>query len=342
LNRGYVQTLERSLRNRALELDLSELEDLTTKTVMLRTLRERKPDDPRSHAGTTHVSSSAQANLDPEVADILVLRSKDRGRITSLLHREEGMSAALVPHVIPLLAWDPLAEEAVPALRKVAEERVGQLIDALVDPNQSFAVRRRLARVFSVCASQRATDGLVLALEDQRFEVRFQCGRSLAAIASRNPQVRIEAVTIYAVVLRELAVGRAVWESHRLLDRLDDAGDRSFEDEFIKDRANQGLAHVFTLLSLVQPAEPLQIAYRGLLTGDEKLRGTALEYLEATLPPLVRTRLWPFLEDRRPGNRTVRDRDEILGDLIRSHASIRLNLEELRQRITPSKPWPKP
>jgi len=342
LNRGYVQTLERSLRNRALELDLSELEDLTTKTVMLRTLRERKPDDPRSHAGTTHVPSPTQANLDPEVADILVLRSKDRGRITSLLHREEGMSAALVPHVIPLLAWDPLAEEAVPALRKVAEERVGQLIDALVDPNQSFAVRRRLARVFSVCVSQRATDGLLQALEDQRFEVRFQCGRSLAAIASRNPQVRIEAVTIYAVVLRELAVGRAVWESHRLLDRLDDTGDRSFEDEFIKDRANQGLAHVFTLLSLVQPAEPLQIAYRGLLTGDENLRGTALEYLEATLPPLVRTRLWPFLEDRRPANRTVRDRDEILGDLIRSHASIRLNLEELRQRITPSKPWPKP
>jgi hypothetical protein len=101
-------------------------------------------------------------------------------------------------------------------------------------------------------------------------------------------------------------------------------------DEFIRDRASQGLAHVFTLLSLVQPAEPLQIAYHGLFTADEKLRGTALEYLETTLPPLVRTRLWPFLEDRRGPNRTVRPRDEILNDLIRSHPSIRLNLEELK------------
>jgi AAA family ATP:ADP antiporter len=267
-----------------------------------------------------------------------VLRSKDRSRISALLRRHDPMSGALVPHVIPLLAWDPVAEDAVLALRKVAEARVGQLVDALVDANQSFAVRRRLARVFSVCTAQRAVDGLVLGLDDQRFEVRFQCGRSLAAIAARNPAVRIEAVTIYAVVLRELAVGRAVWESHRLLDRLDESGDRSAEDELIKDRANQGLAHIFTLLSLVQPAEPLQIAYRGLLTGDENLRGTALEYLEATLPPLVRTRLWPFLEDRRPANRPVRDRDEILGDLIRSHASIRLNLEELRQRIASTKP----
>ena len=342
LNRGYVETLERSLRNRALELDLSELEDLTTKTVMLRTLRERRPEDrTRSVVEPSVATTAIPSTLDPEVADILVLRSKDRSRISALLHRNEPMSGALVPHVIPLLAWDPVSEDAVAALRKVAEARVGQLIDALVDANQSFAVRRRLARVFSVCASQRAVDGLVLGLDDQRFEVRFQCGRSLAAIASRNPTVRIESVTIYAVVLRELAVGRAVWESHRLLDRLDESGDRSAEDELIKDRANQGLAHVFTLLSLVQPAEPLQIAYRGLLTGDENLRGTALEYLEATLPPLVRTRLWPFLEDRRPANRTVRDRDEILGDLIRSHASIRLNLEELRQRIASTKPWPK-
>ena len=124
------------------------------------------------------------------------------------------------------------------------------------------------------------------------------------------------------MVLREVAVGRPVWESHRLLDGMDDPEQPSFVDEFIKDRTSQGLAHVFTLLSLVQPAEPLQIAYRGLLTGDENLRGTALEYLEGTLPPAIRARLWPFLEDRRAPNRAARPRDEILRDLLRSHPSI--------------------
>ena len=33
LNRGYIQTLERSLLNRAVELDLSDVEDITTRTV---------------------------------------------------------------------------------------------------------------------------------------------------------------------------------------------------------------------------------------------------------------------------------------------------------------------
>ena len=40
LNRGYVHTLERSLLNRAIDLDLSDIEDLTTRTVMLRTMRD--------------------------------------------------------------------------------------------------------------------------------------------------------------------------------------------------------------------------------------------------------------------------------------------------------------
>ena len=344
LNRGYIQTLERSLLNRALELDFSDVEDLTTRTVMMRTIRSR-PTGAASQriSGPPPVRVEAvPSSADPELAEIMALRSRDRARISAVLRHEEGMPATLVPHVIPLLAWDPVSEDAIYALRKVSEERIGELIDALIDPNQPFAVRRRLARVFSVCVSQRAADGLILGLDDQRFEVRFQCGRSLAAIVAKNPRVRIHDQAIYDVVLREVAVGRPVWESHRLLDGMEEPEEPSFVDQFIKDRTSQGLAHVFTLLSLVQPAEPLQIAYRGLLTGDENLRGTALEYLEGTLPPAIRARLWPFLEDRRAPNRAARPRDEILRDLLRSHPSIQLKLEEVRQqtRRTHSEPWP--
>src|SRR5688500_9457205 len=342
LNQGYIHTLERSLLNRALELDFSDVEDLTTRTVMMRTIRGRTATGAlRSATEGVHVVA-APSSVDPEIAEIMALRSRDRARISGVLRHEEGLPGTLVPHVIPLLAWDPVAEDAIHALRKVAEERIGLLVDALIDPNQPFAVRRRLARVFSVCVSQRAVDGLLLGLDDQRFEVRFQCGRSLAAIAAKNPRVRIADQVIYDVVLREVAVGRPVWESHRLLDSMSDPEEGpSFVDKFIRDRTSQGLAHVFTLLSLVQPAEPLQIAYRGLLTGDENLRGTALEYLEGTLPPAIRVRLWPFLEDRRAPNRASRPRDEILRDLLRSHPSIQLRLEEVRQQAAhaQTEPW---
>jgi hypothetical protein len=205
-------------------------------------------------------------------------------------------------------------------------------VDALLDPNQPFAVRRRLARAFSVCVSQRAVDGLLLGLEDLRFEVRFQCGRSLASIVEKNPRIRIDRERVFDVVRRELAVSRPVWQSHRLLDSVDQE-DRSFVDEFLKDRAGQSLAHMFTLLTLVLPTAPLQIAYRGLHTNDPKLRGTALEYLEGVLPQDLSQRLWPFLGRDQQAPRDVRARDEILADLLRSNESIMLNLEELRRRV---------
>jgi AAA family ATP:ADP antiporter len=236
-----------------------------------------------------------------------------------------------VPHVIPLLAWDPVTEDAARALRQVVEMRVGMLADALVDPNQPFAVRRRLARVFTTAVSQRAADALLLGLDDSRFEVRFQCGRSLASILGKNSTVRIDPERIFKVVRGEVEVNRNVWESHRLLDGVGEEN-QAFVDEFLKDRANQSLGHVFTLLSLVLPAHPLQIAYRGLHTNDPGLRGTALEYLEGVLPSDIRERLWPFLGDHPAPKGSTRSRDEIMADLLRSNESIVLNLEELRRK----------
>ena len=343
LNRGYIQTLERSLMNRAVELDLTDAEDPVTRTVMLRTLtglqaswKSRKGVDQTlkneipARGGMTTVTS---AKLDAEMQQIASLRSRDRDQVLRVLQSPQRLPPTLLPHIIPLLAWDPVAVAALDALRRVADERVGELIDALVDPNQEFSVRRRLARVFSVCTTQRAVDGLMLGLNDHRFEVRFQCARSLAAILEKHRQLRVDRENIFEVVQRETAVGRPVWESHRLLNQLDDRAEHFFVDEFVKDRASRSLAHTFTLLSLVLPAEPLRIAFRGLHTDDPNLRGTALEYLEGVLPPAIRDRLWPFLEDPRPAaNRTIRAREEILADLLRSHASIMINLQELQRR----------
>jgi hypothetical protein len=341
LNQGYIKTLEKSLLERAIELDLSEVQDDTTRTIVMRTLNL-----PRlaTGSGETGRSRSVEADAltmpeadDPERRDIDRLWSRDRDQVLTVLRREAPLTAPLVPLVIPLLAWDPAAADAIDALRRVAEDHVGQLVDVLVNQEQDFAIRRRLARVFSVCTSQRAADGLILGLDDLRFEVRFQCGRSLAAMRERNPAISIDRDRMLSVVLKEVTVGRPVWESRRLLDQPDAGDTASFVDEFLRDRAGQSLAHVFTLLSLVLPREPLQIAFRGLYTEDRTLQGTALEYLEGILPAPIRERMWPFLEDRRAANRSARPREEILADLLRSNESIMMTLDEMKQRAAAAK-----
>jgi len=285
LTRGYIQALEKNLLDRAVDLDLPDVEDRTTRATILRTLGRR------TATGGEHAPAA-----DADLAAIHALRSRDPDTIRRVLHDERGLSAALVPHVIPLLARDGLAVDVIRALRKTAEERVGTLVDTLLDPNQEFVVRRRLARVFSICVSQRAVDGLLLALDDLRFEVRFQCARSLAMIVERNQAARVDRDQVLTAIQREVGVARAVWNSRQLVDEVTVEDPPAAVDKFAQPRTDQSLIHVFTLLSLVLSREPLEIAFRGLHTDDQKLRGTALEYLESILPPPIRGSLWPFLE----------------------------------------------
>ncbi len=318
LNRWYLRTLEGSLLQRGNGIDLSDTEHHSVRTVV--PLRRGREASAVSIPAPGAEAPGRSTRIDPEVQAILWLRSRNRERVIQVLSRGDGLAPGLVPHVIPLLAWDPVAHYALFALRAAAEERVGELVDALIDPNQDHAVRRRLARVFSVCVSQRAADGLLLALDDERFDVRFQAARSLASIYDKNPRVRIDRDRIFAIVQHEVAVGRPVWESRRLLDGFVST---SPLDAFVRDRAGQSLAHVFTLLSLVLPREPLQIAFRSLQSLDPYLRGTALEYLEGVLPPPIRQRLWPFLVPAR-GHEPARRHDDVIANLLRSSESITL------------------
>jgi len=312
LHRWYLRTLETSLVSRGSDLSQDETLDASTRRV-LDILRRRA-----SATAVIATSTSAALPDDDLMTDIRRLRSGSHDAAMRVLTRPDGLAAPLVPHVIPLLASSSLADYALFALRKVAEERIGQLTDALLDPGQDDAVRRRLARVFSVGVSQRAVDGLLAALDDARFDVRFQAARSLASIADRNPLVRIDSSRIFAVVLEEVTVSQPVWESQRLLDGFVSA---SPLDAVVRDRAGQSLAHVFTLLALVLPSQPLLIAFRSLHSEDADLRGTALEYLEGVLPADIRQRLWPFLVRSRVRH-AIAPRTEAIANLLKSSRSV--------------------
>jgi hypothetical protein len=318
LSRWYVRTLQNSLLDRGGQLATDTLD--SSIVTVLRSVRER-------HVATLVDATTAYGEdaeptrePDPLIGDIVTLRSGNHRSIRRLLARDEGLAAPLVPHVVPLLAVEPLADHALFALVKVADERVGQLTDALMDPNQPVCVHRRIARALAGAISQRAVDGLLTALDHTRFEVRVQAARSLSAIASRNDHISVTPERIYEAVLREVAVGRPVWEGRRLME-----GDVSASplDQFVRDRAGQSLAHVFTLLSLVLPREPLQIAFRSLQSDDTYLRGTAMEYLEKTLPTRVREAIWPFLVRRRR-TAVAGQQEERLAALLRSSESMTL------------------
>lgn len=324
LLRGYAGSLERSLRERGAHLDVS-----TTRTTSLASVTVPATDAAGSAPGPVGADAPAR-EVDPILGRIAALRSGDDAAVRAALH-EAPLDAALVPHAVSLLAWDAVASDALSALRKIAASCTGQLVDAMLSPDESFAVRRRLPRVLSELDSPRALDGLIRGLQDARFEVRYRCGRALARIHRRSPAAAIDRQRVLDAVRREVSVDRGVWESQRLLDRSEDVdGERGLADDFLRERSSRSLEHVFTLLSLALPSKPVEVAFRGLHCDDEMLRGTALEYLEGALPADVRSSLWPFLEDHRPDERVSRPPDAVLRDLLASNESIQMRLDELR------------
>ncbi len=162
----------------------------------------------------------------------------------------------------------------------------GQLVDALLDPGQEFAIRRRIPRVLAEFDLQRAVDGLIAALADARFEVRFHSGRALTQLQERNPNLVMDREAIIRTVEREFEVGPEVWRHHRILDTTHDEPEGTLAVE-----------HVFRLLALVYARDPLRIAYSALRSGDDYLRRTALEYLEQILPLALWQRILPLVEE---------------------------------------------
>jgi len=350
LHAGYVRALERGLVSRAAHLDRSEASEATTGSMVLQSLgaldlsRAFVWQGSEAEKGTASTPPASHAPSHPAARREAALGSGRAAEVRGALRDggEGPLPLALVPRAITLLAWDEVAREAIEALRNAGDVTIPALASALSDPGSDFAIRRRVPLVLGVFADASAVEALLTGLADKRFEVRYRCGRALHHLVTTFPRLSVPPDRVFEAVLRDLGTERAVWEGQRLLDQLEDEAWAPAFDEALRSRASRSLEHVFTLLSLAFPRQPLQIAYRGLHTQDSLLRGTALEYLETTLPPEIRKRLWPYLEDTRPRRVESRPVGDVLADLLQSNQSIAIHLDALRRQETPGPEAPRP
>ncbi len=333
LHVGYVSALEGSLQRRAGEVP-DPLQD--EGSALLQTVGGFDLSGIRQRAGFTAFVPPVQltsAPLQDSPASSLqqALASGNAGEIQRAL-AAEPVPPDLIEPAIELLAWDEVAPQAIKALRAVARTETAVFARHLLDPEEDFAIRRRLVTVLAASRRREAFQSLFEAMRDRRFEVRYRAARALSYLAREIPGLQVEGDRVFEVVLREMAVERSIWETRQLIDLPDD--DTSpMEAEVLRGRASRSLEHLFTLLSLVLPAETVRLAFHGLHTGDRHLRGTALEYLETVLPEVVWQKLWPFLDEgefqtSRPG----RTSGQAMQELLASQESIVIALAAVRRR----------
>ncbi|MCP5117186.1 MAG: hypothetical protein GY953_40695, partial [bacterium] len=299
LQDAYRDALERNLMGRRESLRQDDQDDgsILASVVMTQVTYVAPLGD--DYPSVSEYPPASMSDSDDVAVTVSALDSGEQHRVFPVLARWSKPPAYAVAHLIPLLDSAMLYREALRVLRAAAPNSTGQLIDALVSPETPESVRRRLPRVLRRCQTQRCLDGLILGLEDESFDVRYACGRVLAALHRSAPELRIDKERVLSVVKREAALGRTVWEAFR--DNREAELDRAGElaQALLEDAGGRVLEHIFRILTLVVPWEPMQVAFYGLHTNDNHLRGTTLEYLEGVLPADVREELWPYLEDRR-------------------------------------------
>jgi ATP/ADP translocase len=336
--RSYVEALERSLVAHAIELE-NEPRDRTTRTTLEMFAQRGQgivQPPPRASASGGWFSRNRgrrdpkpvdQPTNDARIARLTELASGDPARIKTALAGPE-LPAAALPFVLPLLVHPELEARATVAVQDIAHRAVGQLVDAMLDPELPMAIRCRIPALISGRALPRdsarevrstaeiARAGLLAGLADPERDLRYRAAEALLVQREREPDLVFDDAVVFDGVRRELALDPAVWKA------LDVASSEAVHA--VRTQPNPELSravtHLSTLLALALPAEPIRAAFQGLWSEDVAIRGVALEYLENVLPQDIREHLWLALAVDAPRPEMQRSLDEVLGDLLRSRS----------------------
>jgi hypothetical protein len=297
LHDGYVRELAMSLRVGTVVLESDEIVDATTLHTLAQSAavldREELLEGIEAFEETRDAKETrSRRALAAQLADLL---SDDPQRVLNVL-LYESLSWRLAPHIIDRLGTDAYAGPAYRALERMCTRITGQLVDAMLSSESPPAVRRRIPHLLRKVEDSRAVRGLIEGLQDEEFDVRYRCGHALADLKHANPDLELPSTVIMQAVAREVRADQAQWQNRRLregpLPEL-----QSEIDALAGAREDHTLQHVFTLLSLALDRDAIVLSLRALSSGDETLRGTALEYLDNVLPEEVREPLWPRLTE---------------------------------------------
>ena len=297
LQGSYVSELARSLRNGSVKLDPARVNDLTTRLTLSQTMPEldraellRQVAESRARAAPTSVAATPA----PDASSTLAadLSSRDLTRIRAAL-AVRPVDPRLSSLVIPLLELDDAAQDAVAALSAIGPRIAGQLVDALLDLDMPLKVRRRVPRVLRTHRVPRATRGLAEGLSDPDFEVRHRSALALHELLADDEKLRVAPRIVFEAARRELEQSGTDASAGVSLSSIPPPKPRS---GFVH-LGDRRLEHAFTLLGLALDREALGLAQQALDSKDEKLRGTALEYLENVVPDRVRSVLFLHLKE---------------------------------------------
>lgn len=299
VQRGYVRALAESLRRGVLAIDDSQIIDRTTRQAVTTHLdldRARLLEDIRAHRAQELAEQQAPVEPpDPALARALEAFASGDERQISLLMGRRQLDPAIAPLVIRRLGNARHRPAARDYLLRFAAPLSGQLGDALLDRELPLETRLNCAAILTEAAPGRAIPALLAALEEPVFHLRAASACTLLELRRREQLPPEVGRRVLELVPRHLP-GGALWSAVAppALATEPGGGGPALE-ALLPGQADARLRLVFGLLATAHRPEPMIQAFRALASGEARLGGTALEYLDNVLSEELRKALTPLV-----------------------------------------------
>jgi AAA family ATP:ADP antiporter len=219
----------------------------------------------------------------------------------------QNLAAArlIINGMIADLENSTLAPEAARALALLGDTVVEALRDQLSDRNTPLQVRRQIPEILLRIGTSAAAEALAENLVQVDAELRSRIISALNKLSEFQRSLQVDKQLIESAMMAEM-MGH--YRSYQILGTSDDKRDGA-----LRQTMTEELERIFRLLKLLFPSIDLQNAYLGIQSSDPVIHANALEFLDNTLNPHLRTRLVPLIDSEVSLEERVLLADQFLG-----------------------------
>ncbi len=223
---------------------------------------------------------------------LLELASADEAevRVAVAQAMAEMPSPAFVDRLIEWVADGATRDAAREALVAIGVPALARLRAGLGSTQLPRRVRRHLPRTISRFPIEDAWPMLVAHLADETDDaLRYKALRGLGRLRANHPEWEADRDALLAEAAREVEEAERTLEMRVLLDAAgsiegEDPIARALLDSLLAQRESRAIERIFRLLGLLLPNEDLRSLYSASHAGNARLRGEALELLDAVVP----------------------------------------------------------
>jgi AAA family ATP:ADP antiporter len=201
---------------------------------------------------------------------------------------------------------DPaLSADAARTIALLGDTAADALRDHLDDRTKPLEIRRQipdvLLRIGTPAAGRALAENLVQTDGDLRSKVIF----ALSKLSGFHRGLNVDKQLIESAMMAEM-MGH--YRSYQILGVSN--GDA---DQTLKQTMDEEIERIFRLMKLMFPSLDLQNAYMGIRSDDPVRHANALEFLDNTLNPYLRTRLVPLIDSEVSLQERIKLADRFLG-----------------------------